>query len=82
MGKNHGHKKRLKSEKSKTQLKNAAKELLKRQNVTQTEFKIKPIVIAPQLQSKTTEDGRKELNVDVSFFRNMCMCTQNPIFQS
>lgn len=64
MGKNHRHKKRLKQEKSKTQLKNAAKELLKRQNITQTEFKIKPIVIAPQLQAKTLEDGRKDLEID------------------
>ncbi|XP_044763952.1 uncharacterized protein LOC123320643 [Coccinella septempunctata] len=64
MGKNHRHKKRLKAEKSKTQLKNAAKELLKRQNVTKTEFKIKPIVIKTQLESKTTEDGRKDLSVE------------------
>ncbi|KAK9871948.1 hypothetical protein WA026_015196 [Henosepilachna vigintioctopunctata] len=63
MGKNHRHKKRLKSEKSKTQLKTATKFLPKGQNVTKTDFKIKPIILLSQLQSKTSEDGQRDLDL-------------------
>ncbi|KAL3271299.1 hypothetical protein HHI36_021788 [Cryptolaemus montrouzieri] len=59
MGKNHRHKKRLKAETSKTQLKSATKFLPKGQNVTNTEFKLKPIVLISQLAFRTSGDGQQ-----------------------
>lgn len=56
MGKNHRHKKHLKSEKAKIKLKTAKTKFLpKGQNVTDLSFKIKPIVLPEQLKSKGDE---------------------------
>ncbi|KAI4454773.1 hypothetical protein MML48_9g00001938 [Holotrichia oblita] len=55
MGKNHRHKKFLKSEKAKIKLKNKIKFLPKGQNITDLSFKIKPIVLTEQLKSKENQ---------------------------
>ncbi|GJQ85922.1 hypothetical protein Trydic_g21773 [Trypoxylus dichotomus] len=56
MGKNHRHKKFLKSEKAKTKLKNSKTKFLpKGQNITDVSFKIKPIVLTEQLRTKDDE---------------------------
>ncbi|KRT79412.1 hypothetical protein AMK59_8472 [Oryctes borbonicus] len=56
MGKNHRHKKFLKSEKAKIKLKNSKTKFLpKGQNITDVSFKIKPIILAEQLRAKEKE---------------------------
>lgn len=66
MGKNNRHKKFLKSEKAKVKLK-GAKKLTKGQNITDTSFKTKKIVLLTQLAA-TPEDQpqtKKKLNLKV-----------------
>lgn len=68
MGKNHRHKKHLKSEKAKVKLRlkgEKTKFLPKGANVTNTTFKIKPIVVQEQLKSKDDTEplSRRKLNV-------------------
>ncbi|KAJ8964213.1 hypothetical protein NQ314_005042 [Rhamnusium bicolor] len=56
MGKNHRHKKDLKAEKAKVKLKQSKTKFLpKRLNVTNTNFKIKPIVLIEQLKLKDAD---------------------------
>lgn len=66
MGKNHKHKKVLKSEKAKVKLK--GKKLAKETNVTDTNFKIKKIVLNKQLKINDEDDllTKKKLNLKVS----------------
>ncbi|RZB41646.1 beta-1,3-galactosyltransferase 5, partial [Asbolus verrucosus] len=52
MGKNHRLKKKLKSERAKVHIKSKTKFLPKGQNITDTTFKIKPIVLQEQLKEK------------------------------
>jgi len=68
MGKNNRHKKFLKSEKAKVKLK-AGKKLTKDQNITDTSFKVKKIVIQSQLaqQAESEPVTRKKLNLKVNF---------------
>ncbi|KAK0166023.1 hypothetical protein PV328_004482 [Microctonus aethiopoides] len=63
MGKNNRHQKNLKSEKAKVKLK--AKKLPKGQNITDTTFKAKKILIREQLKSHDTSEilSRRKLNV-------------------
>lgn len=68
MGKNHKHKKFLKSEKAKVKLRlkgQKTKFLPKGGNVTDTTFKIKPIVLQEQLKSKSESEplSKRKLNV-------------------
>ncbi|CAG9770160.1 unnamed protein product [Ceutorhynchus assimilis] len=66
MGKNHRHKKDLKAEKAKTKLKQSKTKFLpKGQNVTNTAFKIKPIVLQEQLKQRYADDilSKRKLNV-------------------
>ncbi|EFA04998.2 Testis-expressed sequence 10 protein homolog-like Protein [Tribolium castaneum] len=66
MGKNHRHAKKLKSEKSKVHIKTKTKFLPKGQNVTNTAFKIRPIVLQEQLKERQAEGllGKKKANID------------------
>lgn len=69
MGKNHRHQKKLKKEKAKVQIKSKTKFLPKGQNITDTTFKIKPIVIREQLREKDQNEASKQkFNVLVSDF--------------
>lgn len=68
MGKNHKHKKFLKSEKAKVKLRlkgQKTKFLPKGANVTDTTFKIKPIVLPEQLKVKSDSEplSKRKLNV-------------------
>lgn len=68
MGKNHRHKKFLKSEKAKVKLRlkgEKTKFLPKGTNVTDTTFKIKPIVVQEQLKVKSDSEplSKRKLNV-------------------
>ncbi|CAD6232643.1 GSCOCG00006988001-RA-CDS [Cotesia congregata] len=66
MGKNNRHKKNIKSEKSKVKLKQAKAKLLpKGQNITDTTFKVKKIVIREQLKEHDQSEilSRRKLNV-------------------
>ncbi|KAH0546906.1 testis-expressed protein 10 [Cotesia glomerata] len=66
MGKNNRHKKNIKSEKSKVKLKQAKSKLLpKGQNITDTTFKVKKIVIREQLKEHDQSEilSRRKLNV-------------------
>lgn len=68
MGKNHKHKKLLKSEKAKVKLRlkgEKTKFLPKGANVTNTTFKIKPIVVQEQLKAKNESEplSKRKLNV-------------------
>lgn len=68
MGKNHKHKKLLKSEKAKVKLRlkgQKTKFLPKGANVTDTTFKIKPIIVPEQLKIKTDNEplSKRKLNV-------------------
>lgn len=68
MGKNHRHKKLLKSEKAKVKLRTKTQKtkfLPKGANVTDTTFKIKPIVVQEQLKAKSEAEplSRRKLNV-------------------
>ncbi|XP_011496792.1 PREDICTED: testis-expressed sequence 10 protein homolog [Ceratosolen solmsi marchali] len=66
MGKNHKHQKQLKSEKAKVKLKTkGSKQLPKGLNITDTNFKVKKIVIREQLkqQDATQILSRRKLNV-------------------
>jgi pre-rRNA-processing protein IPI1 len=67
MGKNNKHKKFLKSEKAKVKLKGKNKLLAKGQNITDTSFKVKKIVIQSQLvqQLESEPVTRKNLNLKV-----------------
>jgi hypothetical protein len=67
MGKNNKHKKFLKSEKAKVKLKGGKKLLVKGQNITDTSFKVKKIVIQSQLvqQLESEPVTRKNLNLKV-----------------
>lgn len=68
MGKNNRHKKNIKSEKSKVKLKQAKAKLLpKGQNITDTTFKVKKIVIREQLKEHDQSEilSRRKLNVKV-----------------
>lgn len=68
MGKNHRHKKDIKAEKAKTKLKQTKTKFLpKGLNVTNTAFKVKPIVIPEQLKKKDDEEilSKRKLNVKV-----------------
>ena len=71
MGKNNKHKKFLKSEKAKVKLKGGKKLLLKGQNITDTSFKVKKIVIQSQLaqQPESEPVTRKNLNLKVRYPR-------------
>nr|CAI5827295.1 unnamed protein product [Callosobruchus analis] len=56
MGKNHRHKKNLKADKAKVKLKQSKTKFLpKGQNVTNTSFKIKPIILPEQLRAKESD---------------------------
>lgn len=65
MGKHNKHQKRLRAEKAKTQLKKSKTKFLpKGQNVTDTTFKIKPIILPTQLEnehSKYSNEHVKDL---------------------
>ncbi|KAJ8950771.1 hypothetical protein NQ318_011264 [Aromia moschata] len=66
MGRNHRHKKDLRAEKAKVKLKQSKTKFLpKGLNVTNTNFKIKPIVISEQLKEKQTDVplSRRKLNI-------------------
>ncbi|XP_063984688.1 testis-expressed protein 10 [Diachasmimorpha longicaudata] len=66
MGKNHRHQKNLKSERAKVKLKTKkGKTLPKGQNITDTSFKVKKIVIREQLKSHELSEivSRRKLNV-------------------
>lgn len=68
MGKNHKHKKQVKSEKAKVKLRvkgEKTKFLPKGGNVTNTTFKIKPIVVQEQLKQKDKTEplSKRKLNV-------------------
>lgn len=68
MGKNHKHKKFLKSEKAKVKLRlkgEKTKFLPKGANVTDTTFKVKPIVVPEQLKAKGDSEplSKRKLNV-------------------
>jgi hypothetical protein len=69
MGKNNKHKKFLKSEKAKVKLKGGKKLLVKGQNITDTSFKVKKIVIQSQLvqQLESEPVTRKNLNLKVRY---------------
>lgn len=69
MGKNHRHKKHLKSEKAKTHITSKTKFLPKGQNVTKTAFKIKSIVIQEQLKAQDDNQiiTKRKYTVPVSF---------------
>lgn len=74
MGKNHRHKKQLRSEKAKVKLRlkgEKTKFLPKGGNVTNTTFKIKPIVVQEQLKPKGETEllSKRKLNVDELFSR-------------
>ncbi|CAH1382117.1 unnamed protein product [Tenebrio molitor] len=65
MGKNHRHAKKLKSEKNKVHITSKTKFLPKGQNVTNTAFKIKPIVLHEQLKEReASTSSNKKVNVD------------------
>lgn len=69
MGRKQSHKKDIKAEKSKVKLKQSKTKFLpKGQNVTNTTFKIKSIVIPQQLKEKGSEEilSRRKLNIKVS----------------
>ncbi|CAH1954446.1 unnamed protein product [Acanthoscelides obtectus] len=56
MGKNHRHKKNLKADKAKVHLKQSKTKFLpKGQNVTNTAFKVKPIILPEQLKAKSSD---------------------------
>ncbi|XP_015115858.1 testis-expressed protein 10 [Diachasma alloeum] len=66
MGKNHRHQKNLKSERSKVKLKAKKPKILpKGQNLTDTSFKVKKIIIREQLKSHELDEivSRRKLNV-------------------
>ncbi|XP_050315544.1 testis-expressed protein 10 homolog [Anthonomus grandis grandis] len=66
MGRNHRHKKDVRAEKAKVKLKQSKTKFLpKGQNVTNTTFKIKPIVVNEQLKDKSSEDvlSKRKLNI-------------------
>ncbi|XP_053598760.1 testis-expressed protein 10 homolog [Microplitis demolitor] len=66
MGKNNRHKKNIKSEKSKVKLKQTKAKLLpKGQNITDTTFKVKKIIIKEQLKEHEQSEilSRRKLNV-------------------
>jgi pre-rRNA-processing protein IPI1 len=68
MPKNHKHQKQLKSEKAKVKLKTkGSKQLPKGLNITDTNFKVKKIIIREQLkhQDVTQILSRRKLNVKV-----------------
>lgn len=70
MGKNNKHQKKLKSERSRVKLRvksEKTKFLPKGLNVTDTTFKIKPICLPEQLQSKSNEEplSKRKLNTKV-----------------
>lgn len=69
MGRNQRHKKDIRAEKAKTKLKQPKTTFLpKGQNVTDTSFKVRPIVLVEQLRQKDSNDilSRRNLNVKVS----------------
>ncbi|KAH1018196.1 testis-expressed protein 10 homolog [Dendroctonus ponderosae] len=66
MGRNQQHKKHIRAEKAKTKLKQPKTTFLpKGQNVTDTSFKVRPIVLQEQLKQKDSNDilSRRNLNV-------------------
>ncbi|XP_011312205.1 testis-expressed sequence 10 protein homolog isoform X2 [Fopius arisanus] len=66
MGKNHRHQKNLKFEKAKVKLKTKkGKTLPKGQNITDTSFKVKKIIVREQLKSHERDEivSRRKLNV-------------------
>lgn len=68
MGKNHKHKKQLKSEKAKVKLKvkgEKTKFLPKGANVTNTAFKVKSIIVQEQLKARNEQEplSKRKLNV-------------------
>lgn len=66
MGKNHRHKKNLKADKAKVKLKQAKTKFLpKGQNVTDTTFKIKPIVLQEQLKEKIADVPLSRRKLDI-----------------
>lgn len=66
MGKNHRHKKALKADKAKVKLKQTKTKFLpKGQNVTNTQFKIKPIVLIQQLKVKDGDSPLSKRKLDI-----------------
>lgn len=66
MGKNHRHKKNLKADKAKVKLKQTKTKFLpKGQNVTNTTFKIKPIVLQEQLKEKQVDVPLSKRKLDI-----------------
>lgn len=66
MGKNQRHKKNLKADKAKVKLKQSKTKFLpKGQNVTKTNFKIKPIIIQEQLKEKIPDVPLSKRKLDV-----------------
>ncbi|XP_066153725.1 testis-expressed protein 10 homolog [Euwallacea fornicatus] len=66
MGKNQRHKKNIKAEKAKVKLKSTKTKFLpKGQNVTNTAFKVRAIVLSEQLKDKTSESilSKRKLNI-------------------
>lgn len=75
MGKNNRHKKNIKSEKSKVKLKQTKAKLLpKGQNITDTTFKVKKIIIKEQLKEHEQSEilSRRKLNVKVFIYFFLC----------
>ncbi|CAH1155494.1 unnamed protein product [Phaedon cochleariae] len=71
MGKNHRHKKDLKADKAKVKLKQTKTKFLpKGLNVTNTSFKIKPIVLAEQLKEKDQNVPLSRRKLDVKDLLN------------
>lgn len=71
MGRKQSHKKDVKAEKAKVKLKQSKTKFLpKGQNVTNTTFKVKSIVIPEQLREKGFEEilSKRKLNIKVSHF--------------
>ncbi|KAF4533334.1 hypothetical protein B566_EDAN004455 [Ephemera danica] len=64
MGKNNRHKKFLKQEKAKVQLK-ASKKLTKGQNITDTSFKVKKIVLQNQLTTTSEDQPQNKRNLNL-----------------
>lgn len=66
MGKNHRHKKNLKADKAKVKLKQTKTKFLpKGQNVTNTSFKIKPIVLQEQLKERVADVPLSKRKLDI-----------------
>jgi pre-rRNA-processing protein IPI1 len=68
------HKKFVRNEKSKVKLKAKKTVLTKAQNVTDTNFKVRKIVLREQLKNGVSEmQTKRKLNVRVRVFEEFCL---------